>query len=238
MRRSITTLLIAVAVTTTIGLASTAFAATVSVTNAECTSGSITRSALNGAPGDVIDITANLTGCSTVFVSKLLIDAPTQADAQTMVTVNGVTGAGMTGVIDVLDRTNDWSFVPRSGSITGLQITLGATLGTYSPGVTLNGSGPNNTTWNATISTNGGGGGGGSSSDSASSSAPAPLFQQFGKPSFGTCDAVAPESLNWSGVASGGWGESWAQWMNGGNGGAVCTRTLIYSTNESKWIVG
>ena len=80
-------------------------------------------------------------------------------------------------------------------------------------------------------------GGGGSSSDPASSSAPAPIFQQFGKPASGTCDAAAPATLNWSGVASGGWSESWAQWMNGGNGGAVCTRTLGYSTSTGKWVV-
>jgi len=238
MRRSAPTLLIALAVTTTIGMASPAFAATIPITNASCTGGIVARSALNGAPGDVIDISANLTGCTSVFVSKLLIDAPTDAAAQTMVTVNGVTGADMTGVIDVNSSLsgNEWVFIPRSGSITGLQITLGATLGTYSPGVTLNGFGPNYTTWDATISANGGGGG--SSSGSASTSGPAPIFQQFGKPSAGTCDAVAPASLNWSGVSSGGWSESWAEWMNGGLGGAVCTRTLVYSTSQSKWIVG
>lgn len=66
---------------------------------------------------------------------------------------------------------------------------------------------------------------------------PAPLFQQFGKPASGTCNEVAPQSLNWAGVAGGGWGDSWAQWVNGGKGGAVCTRTLIYSSTLSKWIV-
>jgi hypothetical protein len=80
--------------------------------------------------------------------------------------------------------------------------------------------------------------GGSSTSDLPSTSIPAPIVQQFGKPSTGSCDAVALESLNWSGVTSGGWGESWAQWMNGGNGGSVCTRTLIYSTSQSKWILG
>jgi plastocyanin len=80
--------------------------------------------------------------------------------------------------------------------------------------------------------------GGGSSSGLTSTSIPAAIVQQFGKPTIGSCEAVAPESLNWSGVASGGWGESWAQWMNGGNGGAVCTRTLVYSTAQSRWIVG
>ena len=83
----------------------------------------------------------------------------------------------------------------------------------------------------------GGGGGGSSSSDSASASAPAPIIQQFGKPSAGACDAAASDSLNWSSVGSGGWVESWAQWVNGGLGGAVCTRTLIYSTSQTKWIV-
>jgi hypothetical protein len=39
-------------------------------------------------------------------------------------------------------------------------------------------------------------------------------------------------------VSSGGWGESWAQWMNAGQGGAVCTRTLFYSAAQSRWIVG
>lgn len=63
------------------------------------------------------------------------------------------------------------------------------------------------------------------------------MVQEFGKPASGTCDAAQPEGLNWAGVPSGGWANSWAQWMNGGNGGFVCTRTLVYSTTESKWII-
>ena len=82
------------------------------------------------------------------------------------------------------------------------------------------------------------GGGGDSSSSTTSGSAPAPVVQQFGMPATGTCDEAQPEGLNWSGVTNGGWGISWAQWMNGGTGGAVCTRTLIYSTDQSKWVVG
>ena len=64
------------------------------------------------------------------------------------------------------------------------------------------------------------------------------LLQQFGKPVIGTCSEAAPDSLNWSGVSSGGWSESWAQWMNSGSGGAVCARTLVYNTSQSRWIVG
>lgn len=76
-----------------------------------------------------------------------------------------------------------------------------------------------------------------SSDSSNGDAAPAPVIQQFGMPATGTCDEAQPEGLNLSGVPSGGWGISWAQWMNGGTGGAVCTRTLVYSTDQSKWIV-
>ena len=73
---------------------------------------------------------------------------------------------------------------------------------------------------------------------SSSSTLPAPVVQHFGKPSTGTCDAAQPAGLNWAGVPSGGWGNSWSQWMNGGTGGYVCHRTLIYSTSQAKWILG
>jgi hypothetical protein len=77
----------------------------------------------------------------------------------------------------------------------------------------------------------------GGGSGSQAENLPAPVMQQFGKVTSGACDAVAPESLNWSGVASGGWTQSWAKWVNRGTGGAVCTRTLIYSSSQSRWVV-
>lgn len=67
--------------------------------------------------------------------------------------------------------------------------------------------------------------------------APPPVIQQFGLLVGGSCSS-AENSLNWAGVPSGGWANSWSQWMNSGNGGSVCTRTLIYSTTQSKWILG
>lgn len=73
------------------------------------------------------------------------------------------------------------------------------------------------------------------SSSSSATSAPASVVQQFGKPTTGTCTDAASDELNWGGSSSGGWSESWAQWMNGGNGGAVCTRTLVYSTSSGGW---
>ena len=62
-------------------------------------------------------------------------------------------------------------------------------------------------------------------------------MQQVGMPASGKCTDITDSALNWAGVSAGGWGNSWAQWMNGGKGGPVCNRTLYYSTALSKWVV-
>ena len=67
---------------------------------------------------------------------------------------------------------------------------------------------------------------------------PPPVLQQVGLLHGASCTEFASEALNWAGVSGGGWGESWAQWMNGGMGGPVCTRTLVYSNALSRWTVG
>lgn len=67
---------------------------------------------------------------------------------------------------------------------------------------------------------------------------PPPVLQQFGRPASDTCDAAAPATLNWAGVAGNGWTPSWSEWMNGGRGGAVCTRTLVYNTQQARWTIG
>ena len=72
---------------------------------------------------------------------------------------------------------------------------------------------------------------------SATGSTPAPVIQQFEKPATGSCDEAEPEGLDWGGAASGGWGESWAQWANEGQGGPVCTRTLEYNNSTATWQV-
>ena len=73
--------------------------------------------------------------------------------------------------------------------------------------------------------------------DAPAAGGPAPVIQQFEKPANGTCDEAQPEGLNWGGASSGGWGESWAQWMHEGQGGAVCTRTLAYNNSTATWQV-
>lgn len=74
-----------------------------------------------------------------------------------------------------------------------------------------------------------------SGGSSSASTAPPQIVQQFGRPASGTCEAVASSDLNWGGAESGGWSESWAEWMNGGLGGAVCTRTLTYRSSTGVW---
>jgi hypothetical protein len=203
--------------------ASPAAAATINITNANCAANS-TGSPISGAPGDVINISATLTGCRSVRVSKSIITS--QSDV--VVTANQA--------VTVLDQTTHWNFDSGvGGELSGIQITLGSGTGTVTTAIEVVGTGgpPPTTRWNVTF----GGGGGGSSSGSDSTSAPAPIFQQFGKPAIGTCAEAASPSLNWAGVAGGGWGESWAMWMNGGRGGAVCTRTLTYLQTTGAWAV-
>lgn len=126
-----------------------------------------------------------------------------------------------------------------SGSLTIAQggpsavISYGSSNGTLSVTSTSACNGLTSSSINVTISAGGGGGG----SSSSSSTAPVPVLQQFAKPATGTCDDAAPASLNWAGVSSGGWGQSWAQWVNGGAGGPVCTRTLSYSQSAAAWTV-
>ena len=69
----------------------------------------------------------------------------------------------------------------------------------------------------------------------APSQSPQPVLQQVGQPA-GGCASVADQNLNWGGSESGGWGTSWAQWVNGGRGGAVCTRFLVWTTT-GRWTV-
>lgn len=73
--------------------------------------------------------------------------------------------------------------------------------------------------------------------NAGSGSTPGAHIQQFRMPTTGTCDDAAPEGLDWGGAASGGWGPSWSQWANDGDGGNVCTRTLAYNTSTGSWQV-
>lgn len=65
-----------------------------------------------------------------------------------------------------------------------------------------------------------------------------PVIQQVSMPASGNCANVdAPTTLNWGGVASGGWKKVWGQWANSGKGDFVCGRTLVYSNSTRKYSV-
>lgn len=69
-----------------------------------------------------------------------------------------------------------------------------------------------------------------------SGAAPPDVMQQVGAPTTGTCATFIDSKLNWAGAPDGGWGTSWAQWVNQGRGGAVCTRSLFW-TPSGRWSV-
>ena len=65
-----------------------------------------------------------------------------------------------------------------------------------------------------------------------------PVYQGVGMPASGSCaDVVTDASVNLSGVPGTGWTKSWAKWANGGAGGDVCVRTLVYVANTKSWAV-
>ena len=66
---------------------------------------------------------------------------------------------------------------------------------------------------------------------------PPDVMQQVGRAGDQTCVSAGTAEMNIGGVASGGWGQSWAQWMNGGTGGFVCNRTLYYNVQYGRWEV-
>jgi hypothetical protein len=72
-------------------------------------------------------------------------------------------------------------------------------------------------------------------STGSSAAAPPDVFHSVGLGSASSCASVARPDLDWSGVVSGNWTQSWAMWPNGGTGGPVCNRVLWYDSNISRW---
>jgi hypothetical protein len=64
---------------------------------------------------------------------------------------------------------------------------------------------------------------------------PSDLFQSIALTGSASCASVTRPDLDWSGVASGNWTQSWAMWPNGGTGGPVCNRVLWFDSNSSRW---
>ena len=72
---------------------------------------------------------------------------------------------------------------------------------------------------------------------SSATSGPPLILQQVGLAPSGSCTTFTDVNLNWGGAESGGWTQSWAQWLNDGRGGLVCTRTLVYDNSVNHWVI-
>ena len=186
-------------------------------TSAEAVALPIVYASCNGTTISFMPSTQSATTGDTI---TLQINGPFDVSIAALGTTGGATSLSGTGV-----ATGTYTVSGTSGG--SLTLTRTAAQG----GFCASGAAGTFTFTGSTPSPSGG------SSSSTSPSAPTPVFQQFGKPATGTCADAAAATLNWAGVANGGWGESWAQWMNGGKGGAVCNRALIYSLGLSKWVV-
>lgn len=72
---------------------------------------------------------------------------------------------------------------------------------------------------------------------------PAPVItehdyiQQVGVPASGSCADVPSPTAHWPGFPFGGWSKSWAQWINGGKGGPVCTREIRYDNATADYVL-
>ena len=62
-------------------------------------------------------------------------------------------------------------------------------------------------------------------------------LQQLPVPASGKCTDAISVDAKWDESLQGGWSLSWAQWMNDGKGGPVCTRTLQLDNSTGQWKV-
>lgn len=171
--------------------------------------GTVAVSGLNAA-NDLVHLCASSVSAITC-ANELL------GDGVTVAVISFTQGDGTYGVGSTV-------FV-AAGSVTG-PLTAGTytmvpfSSGSYTPGTEL---------LNVLI-------GGGSSASGETHFGPADEIQQVGQPASG-CENLSLPLLDWAGVSSGGWAPSWAEWVNGGLGGPVCTRTLAFSTSGNAWFV-
>jgi hypothetical protein len=63
-------------------------------------------------------------------------------------------------------------------------------------------------------------------------------FQQVGVPASGDCGDVDPATGHYPGYPIGGWSQSWAQWINDGTGGPICTREVEQRPDGTIVLIG
>lgn len=76
------------------------------------------------------------------------------------------------------------------------------------------------------------------SSPTTTNLTPGAMQQQIGEVGTNSCSKIDDSTLGFGTEVHGGWTMSWAQWANDGAGGSVCTRTLTYEVNSSRWSAG
>ncbi len=192
-----------------------------------------------------VTVPAAATATATVVISTGLVVTPTTVNLVAGDTIQFQNGANALSVVNGTGQLRSLTAVncvSASTSSAGASCPVGDSLtssftvmrtGTvvlyrYTPSATIVST--------ITIGSGGSGGGGGGSDAESADTTPVPVIQQVGMPT-GGCSGVDDVRLNWAGIASGGWGQSWAQWPNSGNGGAVCSRMLTYRTELGRWIV-
>lgn len=76
--------------------------------------------------------------------------------------------------------------------------------------------------------------------EASGSQVPTAPLQQYGRQEGASCQGNAPAWVDFPGLGAVlhevGWGQSWAEWPNGGTGGFVCTRQPYYTTSGT-WTV-
>lgn len=66
-------------------------------------------------------------------------------------------------------------------------------------------------------------------------STPPDIHQGVTMSGAGACGSLNRTDLDWAGVETGNWSQSWAWWPNRGTGGPVCQRVLWYDAAASRW---
>lgn len=169
----------------------------------------------NGGGSVVCDNSAN----TTVTIGGTAT-AATSISASAGDTVSFYNGCNWAGPMDL-------DFIPNAGAtltVARLQTgTLTLVAGTTS--IQVKNTSNNAVLATLTVTLSGGGSGGGSGSSSSAAEGPAPWLQSFARASAAT-------------TCPSGYGSSWAQWPNGGRGGFVCNRTLVFDGGSYNWVTG
>ena len=157
------------------------------------------------------NVTCTNSGNSPVIDSSTLtpVTAITASIGDTVTFTNGCNGFPF-----------NLDFIPDAGSTVSVPRTQSGTM-TLAAGTTsiqIKNMDNNAVVRTLTVTLSGGG-------SSAEVTSPAPWLQSFARASAAaTCPA--------------GYGASWAEWPNGGKGGFVCNRTLVFDGSAYSWITG